>query len=162
MIIDLNELEARLAISIGTERCLSSLRKNSKDVAGYKPKDIFDTNIKAAGAEIAVAKMLDVYYEPTVDTYKDQPDIQPNIEVRMTEMKNPSLIIRPNDVRGRRYILVKNMWQHGILPKYDVLGWEFFNNGVDKMWTDYWTDFGMNRPHCWAIPADKLNNINKL
>ena len=162
MIIDLNQQEMRLAIQVGTERCISSWSKGSKHAAGYKPKDLFDTNIKGAAAEIAVAKMLDVYYVPSVDTYKDEPDIYPNIEVRMTEMKRPSLIIRPNDVRDRRYVLVQNLWEHGQLPKFAVLGWEVFTNGVDKMWEDYWTDFGQNRPHCWAIPANELHKMEVL
>jgi hypothetical protein len=162
VLIDLTEQEMRLAIQVGTERCISSWGKGSKHAAGYKPKDLFDTNIKGAAAEIAVAKMLDVYYVPSVNTYKSEPDISPNIEVRMTEMKRPSLIIRPNDVRDRKYVLVQNRWEHGSLPKFDVLGWETFTNGVDKAWENYWTDFGQNRPHCWAIPAAELHKMEAL
>ena len=162
MLIDLTEQEMRLAIQVGTERCISSWSKGSKHAAGYKPKDLFDTNIKGAAAEIAVAKMLDVYYVPSVNTYKSEPDIQPNIEVRMTQTMPPCLIIRPNDVRDRRYVLVQNKWVHGKLPKFEVLGWETFTNGVDKAWESFWTDFGQNRPHCWAIPAAELHKMEAL
>jgi hypothetical protein len=163
VLIDLTEQEMRLAIQVGTERCISSWGKGSKHAAGYRPKDLFDTNIKGAAAEIAVAKMLDVYYVPSVNTYKSEPDISPNIEVRMTQTVPPCLIIRPNDVRDRKYVAVQNKWVHGQLPKFKVLGWEVFTNGVDKMWEKYLTNFGLqNRPHCWAIPAAALHKMEAL
>ena len=110
--IELTWYEAKLAAEVGINRCICSWGKNSKHAAGYKPKDLFDTNIKAAASEMAVAKYLGIYWDGSVNTYKEQPDLAPDIEVRLSMMTPPCLIIRPNDKDGRRYVLVRNMWIH--------------------------------------------------
>ena len=91
--IELTWYEAKLATEVGVNRCLSSWAKGSEHAAGYKPKDLFDTNIKAAASEMAVAKYLGIYWDGSVNTYKSQPDLAPDIEVRMSMTVPPCLII---------------------------------------------------------------------
>ena len=151
-IIELTWYEAKLATEVGVNRCLSSWAKGSEHAAGYKPKDLFDTNIKAAASEMAVAKYLGIYWDGSVNTYKSQPDLAPDIEVRMSMMVPPCLIIRPNDKEGMRYVLVKNMWVHGRRPKFQILGFQ-----RKELMKDKWlTDFGQERPECWAVPMKEL------
>ena len=162
--VTLNWYETDHAIQCGVDRCISSWKKKRKHAAGYKPKDLFATTIKSAAAEMAVAKKLGIYWDGSVDTFKEKPDLDPDIEVRMSMMHPPLLIIRPNDIKWRRYVLVQNLWVHGHQPAFKVLGYTGFP-GVEwahENWSKYWTDFGTSRPKCWALPVDALQDIQDL
>jgi len=65
------------------------------------------------------------------------------------------LIIRPNDKEGMRYVCLKNMWVHGKRPKFKILGFS-----RKELMKDKWlTDFGQERPECWAVPVKELMPI---
>ena len=70
----------------------------------------------------------------------------------MSMMFPPCLIIRPNDKEGMRYVLVKSFWTHGNKPKFKILGYQ-----RKELMKDKWlTDFGQERPECWAVPTKEL------
>lgn len=71
-----------------------------------------------AAAELAAAKWLNVpEFTLTVDTYKTEPDIWPNWEVKHTEYAGGHLIIKDNDRDTDRAILVT-----GYNP-FTIVGW---------------------------------------
>jgi hypothetical protein len=156
MIVELSWYEMDMAILVGVNRETSSWRKNRKHSAGYKPKDLFDTGIKAAGSEIAVAKSLGLYWDGSVDTFKDKADVGNKTEVRMTSMREPKLIVRPNDYDSRDYVLVRDLWQHGFNPKYEILGWL---SGFDAKQKEYLTDNGNGRPPAYFVPMKYLRSM---
>ncbi len=156
--VELTWYEAKLATEVGVNRCLSSWAKGLKHAHGYKPDDLFDTNIISAAAEMAVAKYCGLYWDGSVDTFKSKADVGSDIEVRLSMMKEPRLIIRPGDTQGSRYVLVKNLWKQSSTPQFQILGYYRYSKRL--MHDKWWTNFGKeDRPHCWAIPVQDLLDL---
>ena len=98
----------------GLKAAMARLGNASK--AGYKhkydsthltPERMLQLDWQAACAEIAAAKWLKVpNFVLSVDTYKNQPDIEPDWEVKHTYRDNGHLIIQENDRDTDRAILV--------------------------------------------------------
>jgi hypothetical protein len=71
-----------------------------------------------AAAELAAAKWLNVpNFRLSIDTYKDEPDIWPNWEVKHTEYAGGHLIVKDNDRNSDRAVLVT-----GTNP-FTIRGW---------------------------------------
>jgi hypothetical protein len=71
-----------------------------------------------AAAEIAAAKWLNALpFQLTIDTYKDEPDIWPNWEVKHSEYSGAHLIIKDSDRDTDRAVLVT-----GVNP-FTIVGW---------------------------------------
>jgi hypothetical protein len=106
----LNDREVQIALQAAMARMINA------DKAGYKhkyasdhlkPDYILKLNWLGACAEIAAAKWLKVpNFEPTIDSFKDQPDIEPDWEVKHTSLDNGHLIIQANDRDSDRVVLV--------------------------------------------------------
>lgn len=156
MIVELEWYEMDVAINVGINRNTASWRNQRKHTAGYKPKDLFDTGIKAAAAELAVAKKLGLYWDGSVDTFKSRADVGNRTEVRMSSMRVPKLIVRPNDRSDRDYVLVVDLWEHGKKPKFDLVGWML---GREAMNEQYLTDNGNGRPPAYFVPVTDLRSM---
>lgn len=157
--IELTWYEMMLAIECGVQRNVSSWKSNLKNNAGYVPKDLFDTNIKGAAAEMAVAKALDMYWDGSVDTFKGKADVGFDIEVRMTDMRIPKLIFRPGDPVDRKYVLAQNLWVNGGKPKFELLGWL---EGKKAKRKKFLTDNGNGRKPAYFVPVNELNLMRDL
>ena len=156
MKVQLEWYEMDMAIMVSNARTTGAWRKERRNVAGYKPKDLFDVGAKAAGAEIAVAKALNLYWDGSVGTFKTKADVGLKTEVRMTSMRTPKLIVRPNDVPERDYILVLDCWEIGSKPKYELLGWM---PGYEAKNDKYLTDNGNGRPPAFMVPVPELRTM---
>ncbi len=159
MIVELEWYEMDMALLVGANRNTASWKKKRTHSAGYKPRDLFDVGIKSAGAEIAVAKYLDLYWDGSVDTFKEKADVGTRTEVRMTSMRVPKLIVRPNDKPDRDYVLVLDRWENGQKPKYELLGWL---TGSDAMNEQYLTDNGNGRPPAYMVPVNHLKHMEDI
>ena len=96
--------EAFSAATAGVIRRLESRYRGRKDK--MKPGDpVWDADIEGVMAEVAVAKMLGVYFAPTIRSFKDA-DIGKLLQVRQTSYPNGRLILQPNDNPDHVYILV--------------------------------------------------------
>jgi len=157
--VELSWYEMDMAVMVGTNRNTASWKKNRTHSAGYKPRDLFDVGIKSAGAEIAVAKHLDLYWDGSVDTFKEKADVGARTEVRMTSMNVPKLIVRPNDKPNRDYVLVKDCWVNGQKPQYKLLGWL---TGDEAMQEHYLTDNGNGRPPAYMVPVSHLKHMEDI
>ena len=73
--------------------------------------------VLAASAEMLVAKSLGVFYDSSVGTFHDQPDVG-EWEVRATHLEDGCLILRDNDADDRKYVLVV-----GRSPGTRIAGW---------------------------------------
>lgn len=117
----LNDRELNVGLQV------AMVRMENAAIATYKhkyasehlqPDQILKLNWQGACAEIAAAKWLKVpEFVPTVDSYKDQPDIEPDWEVKHTELDNGHLIVQTNDRDSDRVILVT-----GLNP-FTIRGW---------------------------------------
>ena len=106
----LNEREVQIGLQAAMARMINA------DKAGYKhkyasdhlqPDYVLRLNWLGACAEIAAAKWLKVPdFVPSVDSYKEDPDIAPDWEVKHTELDTGHLIIQENDRDSDRVILV--------------------------------------------------------
>ena len=147
--ITLEHYEYAMASEVGRMRMLSSLRKGSKHKYGMT-KQGWTEHIEGAGAEVAVAKHLGLYWSGSVDTYKSEPDVGDDIEVRWRSQRHWDLLVRPDDPEDRFYVLVV-----GFCPVYTIIG---------GMWgweakRDEWLQAHGGRPKAWFVPQNELNTI---
>ena len=161
MIVELEWFELRLAVECAMARTIGAWEKERRNVAGYVPKDFFDTDVKAAGAEMAVAKALGMYWDGSVGRFKKEADIGKDIEVRMTSMRIPRLIVRPNDSKNpdRKFVLVHDRCSVGRKFCYDIMGWIHCK---DAMNDNFLTDNGNGRPPAWFVPVVHLLPVEDL
>ena len=105
----------------------SVARQEDAKAKGYKHKydnkhlsadEINHYNFVGCCAELAVAKWLKVpNFALTINTYKEQPDVEPYWEVKHSEYANAHLIIKDNDRDDNRAVLVT-----GLNP-FTIRGW---------------------------------------
>jgi hypothetical protein len=117
----LNQRELDICLQV------AMVRVSNASKAGYKHKyysgdfpaeAILNYNMHAAAAETAAAKWLKIpKFVLSVDTYKNEPDIAPDWEVKHSSVDNGHLIIQENDRDSDRAILVT-----GFNP-YVIRGW---------------------------------------
>jgi hypothetical protein len=112
--MELDWSELIVAAQIGIMRRVNSLKNGRKD-QGLGPSD-WTIDIEGAAAELALAKYLNVYTMPAINTFK-APDVQ-GFQVRSTKYSNGRLIIRPKDNGDAPYVLAVT----GDLPRVTLVG----------------------------------------
>ena len=150
--ICLTETELMIARLIGKLRTRTS-RKNDLS-AGYTgfEGDHTPVDIIGAAGEMAVAKLLGIYWSAGVNTFHGA-DLGINIQVRATDKIDYSLIVRQDDDDQHAYILVISQ-----SPEYHIVGWLW---GHECKKDQYWKAPN-NRPGAWFVPQDKLKDMNRL
>ena len=117
----LNEAWTNYALQAAVGRLENSARagyKHKYAIKGQNKEDILRACWLAACSELVAAQWLKVPdFKLSIDTYKTEPDIPPDWEVKHTEYDNGHLIIQDNDRDGDRAILVT-----GINP-FVIRGW---------------------------------------
>lgn len=103
--------------------------------------------IQSVGAEMAVAKLIDKYWVPGINTFKG-PDVSFDIQVRYTRTK--FLIVRPADSDNEWFYMVT-----GKMPNYQVWGYIF---GKDAKQEKY-KDAPRNRPPAYFVPKGALYDV---
>jgi hypothetical protein len=148
-IVQLTPWEYKQCVDVATTRMSVSIGQKITDIApgerDYNTRLLID--IRGTCGELAVAKMLNKYWAPSVNTFHVLPDIHPNIEVRTTEQIDGSLIVRENDPEDRWYVLVI-----GAPPVMDVRG---FIRGSDARRDEWMRNPGGHRP-AWFVPQAAL------
>lgn len=148
MEITLEWHEYAMAAEIGKLRRLTALRRGSENSHGAVSLS-WTEDVEGAGAELCVAKCLNLYWNGGIDTFKN-PDIGVNIQVRWTPKHSNSLIVRPSDLDENYYVLVT-----GELPRMTVRG---FLRG-DEAKREHWARSPNGRPPAYFIPSDYLHPI---
>jgi hypothetical protein len=152
MNILLTPLEVRIATHVGRSRQSRAEKAGFTDRHGIAPEDAEWSHILGAAGEMAVAKALDVYWLPTMESFKAAGDLG-EYEIRTRSRDNYDLIIRPDDP-SRVFILVT-----GSMPRFWVRGWIDAEDA--KAMPDCWKAYG-GRPAAWFVPADRLWPIQFL
>lgn len=132
---------------------LESYKKNLGDQSVARRSLIGSIEEEVVGmlGEMAVANIFG-HNGPKDNTFYSEADIGGN-EVRATTNQNGSLIIRPKDIKNRKYILA-------IVDRYKVnlIGWLL---GSEAMKDEY-----LKSPHgrdpAWFVPQSKLNPMDNL
>jgi hypothetical protein len=150
MDVTLSLHEMATARDVGGRRQLASLGKGLSDRHGFQG-DPWDVHIEGAGAEMAVAKQLNIYWEGSVNTFKS-PDL-PGIQVRRRSLPHYELLVRPCDSKDEVYVLVT-----GKMPQYRIHGWI---RGSDAM-QERWLKGHGGRPPAYFVPHSSLAPMEDL
>jgi hypothetical protein len=153
-LITLSWAELMIAGQIGTMRLVASRKQGFPDSSNPNTAVKLDwkTDFEGAAAEMAYAKYRNVYYDPTVNTFK-APDVAGD-QVRSTTYKMGRLIVRGKDVNEERYILVVCS-----APTYRMAGWIWTSEAKKSEWFRPEDETG---PSAWWVPQDALRPMETL
>ena len=149
--IKLTKPELMVAGLVGNMRSISSLGNLVQNK--HSPTDSqWQIDVDGAAAEMAFAKWMNVYYEPSVNTFK-APDVGV-MQVRSTKHEHGKLIIRANDKKDEIVVLVINR-----MPTYTMAGWIRTN---DAKQDKYLYDPNGKGAPAWMVPQVNLNKMEDL
>lgn len=158
-IVTLRPEEFSLAIEVAKQRQVESLKLGLKDKKLGKPtgwRDGLGLHLYGATSELAVAKLLDRYWQAGVNQFSGMtPDVSSNIEVRFSTLENPKLIVRNGDPEDRIYVLVT-----GAPPDMTVHGW--IEGKAAKEMKQYYTDYNSVGKPAYFIPRHELKEMDLL
>lgn len=135
-----------------------------RNKAGYSPSPWSDWQSCANGAlsEVAVMIWTGRNQELTCNTFKSEPDILPDLEVRWTA-RTEGLILRPGDagILDRKFVLVT-----GSPIQFQIWGWCYGNIIKDKEAIKngdiLYTCPDPSRPPCWVVRKHRLTQTVPL
>ena len=148
--VTLTWFEAAMASEVGRMRHLSAIKANRPDRHGFEGAG-WNVHIEGACGELALAKVLGVYWDGSVDTF-DAPDVG-RLQVRTRSEHDYELIVRPTDSDTSRWVLVT-----GRCPRYVVRGWISGQEAKRPQWLR--THGG--RPPAHFVPHAALHPISTL
>lgn len=146
--VRLTPAQLMMAGYTGTLRRVASIQSgHNKNI--HAAKSDWATDIDGAASEIAVAQHLNVFWYPTVNTFK-APDVSA-YQVRSTTHHDGHLIVRKNDNPDERFVFVLTRTPIFILVG-SMLGREamvdeFFRRGCD------------GEADAWWVPQGKLGDL---
>lgn len=138
--------EIFMGVQVGARRQVLSMRDGLQNRDGHIAN--WDDEIEGALAEVATAKHLGVWFDPSNGKYKAKDVAQ--YHVRQTKLENGRLIIRPTDPEGD-YLLVI-----GSLGTYRIAGW--IKSSLAKQ-SPFWVELDNGRPGCWMVPQGDLLDL---
>jgi len=143
MNVTLTPWEYKAAIDNASTRMAVSKGQGTKDISPTKRTWYDELQIDVLGScgEIAVAKVVNQFWSPSVNTMHRIADVGADIEVRTTTREDGYLIVRENDADDRWFFLVTGQPPHltvrGYLLGGDAKRDEWFqpsNNGYRPAW----------------------------
>lgn len=149
--IELTWFEVAMASHVGWMRQLTSLRAGRQDRHGFDGLG-WAEHIEGACGELAVAKLLGVFWNGSVDTF-DAADLPRGLQVRTRSLDTYELLVRPNDHDGARFVLVT-----GKAPLFWVRGWILARDAK----RDEWMQNHGGRPSAYFVPHVALRRIDEL
>jgi len=113
IVVRLEGYEAEVAVLVGSSRNKSALKKESRDVYPSNPVMSWGQHVEAAGAEMAVAKYLGLYWDGSVDTYRSGSGDLPYTNIDVKHSQDGKWKVKDRD--DGELILVK-----GVMPTYTI------------------------------------------
>lgn len=145
--ISLTDYEVRMAGFVGVTRFASGMNRQDRF---HNPLAGWDTHLDAACGEIAVAKLLDKYWDGSQGTFHNKPDLSGDTEVRGGN--TDCLIIRQSDLKNPKARFVR---VQGKAPHFIVHGWLPLNEAVQpKYMREY-----PGEPASYWVPNEELRDI---
>jgi hypothetical protein len=105
--ISLNEFEREIARHLG-----AFMDERGRQMKGHwHGRDIENRDIHGFGlaGELAFCKLAGIYWNPTINTFHERPDIEPDVQIRTAREHTHKLIVRKDDLqhhRHHRFVLV--------------------------------------------------------
>ena len=153
MKITLSLEEIAMAASVAVHRGIDAIKHNRKNQHGFTGNG-WTENIEGYGAELAVAKALNIYYSAGAGKGFKDADVSEKIQVRWASQENYRLIVRGPDKTDHVYVLVT-----GEAPEYDIKG--FMPGHIVKQ-DKYFSNPGNGRPDAWWVPQSDLKPIDQI
>ena len=155
-----NRIVVTLAVEEGIEAAIAGLRCRWRAELGKYGKKhgqdkemAYRDDIEGACGERAVAKYLEVPWNPDINAFKN-PDVS-GYQVRTTTWHSGKLLLRPGDPSEHIYILVT-----GEFPTYVIRGWL---TGAQAKQERFLSDGGNpQRPPCYLVKQCYLNPTTDL
>lgn len=148
--VTLTWYEAAMASHVGWMRQLAAVKAGKPDLHGYDGEG-WSEHIEGACGEMAVAKMLGIFWDGSVNTWKAH-DL-PGLQVRTRSRHDYDLTVRPNDDDEAHWVLVT-----GRCPEYRIHGWIA---GADAKLPAWSRTYG-GRPAAYFVPQSELRGMDKL
>jgi hypothetical protein len=120
--------EVAVAAHVGVQRQIEALARKLPDRHGRSAQPGWSDHIEGACGELACAKVLGVYWNPSVNTFKRDGDVA-TYEVRTRLRDDYELLVRDDDPSDRNYVLVR-----GQAPCFHVVGWLPGTEAKDPRW----------------------------
>ncbi|NBT76694.1 MAG: hypothetical protein EBT15_12170 [Betaproteobacteria bacterium] len=111
--VRLEGYEVEVAVLVGSARNKSAIKRESRDVYPCDPVLSWGQHVEAAGAEMAVAKYLGLYWDGSVDTYRSGSGDLPYTNIDVKHSKDGKWKVKEKD--DGELILVK-----GTMPDYII------------------------------------------
>lgn len=140
-----------IAQAIGGMRNITAIEKGRKHIAGFGNGSAWNNHIEGAAGELAVAKVLDVYWGGSINTFKKGGDVG-DLQVR-TSLTHEDLIVRPHDSDSAIFVLVL-----GPLPTVQVKGWMYGYEAKQEKWLARRAE----RTPAYFVPNKELRSIEEL
>jgi hypothetical protein len=151
--ISLTATELMIAGYVGNARNVQSLTKRWEPAAGVGVSNTWTPNIEGAAGEMAVAKLLGIYWRPIVGDHQAD-DVGPYQVRTNISRKHADLCLREKDRDDRLYISVLSF-----VPEFVILG---FISGADGKRCEYRRDGSPGRPQCFYVPRVALRDLDGL
>lgn len=140
--IRLERYEMEIASSVGRARNLSAIARGSKDVYPSDSQNAWGQHIDGAGAEMAFAKYIGLYWDGSVDTYRSGTGDLPYTQIDVKHSRDGKWKVKERD-KGD-LVLVR-----GTMPEYII---EAYCNAESVR--RYMPAF--KEPAClWYVPEDE-------
>jgi hypothetical protein len=147
--VSLTPMQCRISALVGAERQTEALLRGLPDRHGFSGIG-WDNHVEGAAGELAVAKVLGVFWGGTVNTFKAGGDVG-RWQVRTRSREDYDLLIRDDDRPGDTFILVV-----GKMPDYCVVGWKVFQ---PDGWPERWRKTHGGREEAWFVPQQSLRDM---
>jgi hypothetical protein len=134
------------AAQVGIRRHIEALRKGLTDAYGADSEHGWNMHIEGACGEMAFAKYGHLYWDGSVNTFKNGADVS-GLHVRTRSKHNYELIIREDDPDDGTFVLVT-----GFCPNYRIVGCILARNGKRVEWEQ---DYGGRSP-AFFVPHSAL------
>lgn len=143
--------EVETCAHAGVRRRIESIRRGTKDAKGFNRTDKWDIDISGACGEMAVAKVLDKYWDVSVNTFH-KGDVG-KLQVRTSRQEKPYLVVQKHNDDDDIFVLVQ-----GQEATFKVIGWMV---GRDAKQRKFLRSFG-GRPAVFAVPPKNLKPLSEL
>jgi len=149
--VTLTRFEMLIAASIGVRRHIG-VAANGQHRSPLGDGDAWGNDIEGACGEVAFAKVANVYYDGSVNTFTKGGDVG-KVQIRTRRKPTYELIIRPHDRDDDVFVLVR-----GVAPRYQVVGWLVAREAKRAEWLH---DYGDGAP-AYFVPDGALRPIEDL
>lgn len=147
--------EFAVAVQSAMTRILISAGQNLNHSSTYKRTLLERLQEETVGccAELAMGKLVDRYFIPTVGTFHDVADYLKDLEIRATAREDGRLIVRDNDHPQRRYVFATVTGQ-----AVTFHGWLYGHEAKQ----DRWLTNPNGYRQAWFVPQRELHPIDSL